>query len=309
MTLKLLFIGTDDDWAHYGSALETSLADLSVPFELSNAHPHAETDFIIMAGSKVIDDFSGFTRCKALLRLWAGVEDIVANDTITFPMCRMVGGGLDAGMVEWVTGHTLRHHIGMDAHIHGQDGIWRDDVTPPLAAQRPVTILGLGALGTACAQALSSLGFPVTGWARSPKTLKGITCLSGPIGEALDGAEIVITLLPLTPDTTHTLNAQSLSRTAKGAFILNPGRGPLIDDAALLAALDRGHIAHATLDTFAIEPLPKDHPYWAHPNVTVTPHIASATRPNIAADVIVENIERSLNEQPLLHVVDRNSGY
>jgi glyoxylate/hydroxypyruvate reductase A len=95
----------------------------------------------------------------------------------------------------------------------------------------------------------------------------------------------------------------------QGAVIVNPGRGPLIDDAALLAALDSGHLGHATLDVFRVEPLPADHPFWAHPRVTVTPHIASETRPETAAQVIAENIRRGEAGEPLLHVVDRSAGY
>ena len=95
----------------------------------------------------------------------------------------------------------------------------------------------------------------------------------------------------------------------KGAFIINPGRGPLIDDAALLAALDSGQIAHATLDVFRVEPLPPEDPYWAHPKVTVTPHIAAETRASTASQVIVENIRRGEAGEPFLNVVDRALGY
>lgn len=309
MTLNIIFVGTDADWAEYDAPLHAAFADLPVATDLSRSHSPADTDYIVMAGSRIIDDFAPFTRCRALLRLWAGVEDIIRNETITFPICRMVGGGLDSGMVEWVTAHTLRHHIGMDTHIHGQDGIWRDDFVPPLASERPVTILGLGALGTACAKALTALGFPVTGWSRTPKDIDGIRCLSGPVEAALNDAQVVILLMPLTPDTKHIIDAAALSHTAKGAFLLNPGRGPLIEDDDLLAALDSGQIAHATLDTFRVEPLPADHPYWTHPQVTVTPHIASATRADPAARVIAENIRRGAKSEPFLHVVDRSAGY
>lgn len=309
MTVNVLFVGTDADWVEFGPALKAALQDLAFPVDLSRVHPAENVDYLVMAGSKIITDFSGFTKAKALLRLWAGVEDIVGNDTITFPICRMVGGGLDQGMVEWVTAHILRHHIGMDAHIHGQDGIWRDTVTPPLAAERPVTILGLGALGQACAKALSNLGFPVTGWSRSAKTVPGVTCLSGDISDAVRNAQICVLLMPLTPDTMHVINAQVLASMPRGAFLLNPGRGPLIKDDDLLEALDSGHIDHATLDTFEVEPLPADHPYWTHPRVTVTPHIASATRATPAAQVIAENIARGQAGQPFLHVVDRSAGY
>ncbi len=105
------------------------------------------------------------------------------------------------------------------------------------------------------------------------------------------------------------LNAETLNLLAPGAFIINPGRGPLIDDDALLAALDSGQVDHATLDVFRIEPLPKNHLFWAHPKITVTPHIASTTRPETASDVIADNISRGEAGQPFLYVVDRSLGY
>lgn len=105
------------------------------------------------------------------------------------------------------------------------------------------------------------------------------------------------------------MNADTLALLPKGACIINPGRGPLIDDDALLAALNTGQVGHATLDVFRVEPLPADHPYWAHPNVTVTPHIASETRPETAAQVICENIRRGEEGKPFLHLVDRSLGY
>ena len=127
--------------------------------------------------------------------------------------------------------------------------------------------------------------------------------------QALSNAAIVVTLLPRTPETENLLNARSLSYLPRGAFILNPGRGPLIDDQALLAALDSGQVANATLDVFRTEPLPQDHPFWTHPQITVTPHIAADTRPHSAARVLVENICRSEAGAPLLHLVDRALGY
>jgi len=116
-------------------------------------------------------------------------------------------------------------------------------------------------------------------------------------------------LLPDTPETTNIIDAQALALLAPGAVLVNPGRGPLIDDDALLAALDRGHLAHATLDVFRVEPLPAAHPFWAHPKVTVTPHIAAETRPKTAAAHIAENIARCESGQPLNNLVDRALGY
>jgi glyoxylate/hydroxypyruvate reductase A len=192
----------------------------------------------------------------------------------------MVDGGLTEGMVEWVTGHVLRHHLGMDTHIHGQDGVWRAGSAAPLARDSTVAVLGLGVLGAACAQALAALNFRVVGWSRSPKTIDGRRDRPWPRWPRRHPAEaeIVVLLLPDTPATENTLNARTLALLPRGAVIVNPGRGPLIDDDALLAALDSGQVGHATLDVFRTEPLPPEHPYWAHPKVTVTPHIASETR-------------------------------
>ncbi len=171
----------------------------------------------------------------------------------------------------------------------------------PLASDRPVSILGLGTLGQACAEALVGLGFPVTGWSRTAKDIAGITCVSGDDGlrHALQTGEIIILLLPNTPATENTINADTLAQMPRGAFLINPGRAPLIDDDALIAALD----------VFRVEPLPQDHPYWAHPKVTVTPHIAADTRPESSAEVIAENIRRNEAGEAMLYLVDRSAGY
>ncbi len=298
-------------WPAYETILPQALAEAGLKAQIVTEAPDpALVDYIIYAPSAPLQDFTPFTRCKAVLSLWAGVERIVGNATLTQPLARMVDPSLTEGMVEWVVGHALRHHLGMDRHIVNPAHVW-DPTCPPLARLRPVAMLGLGALGLACARALQALNFPVTGWSRAPKSIDGLTCLSGADGlaQALSTAAIVVTLLPRTPQTENLLNAQTLSYLPKGAFILNPGRGPLIDDDALLAALASGQVAHATLDVFRTEPLPQNHPFWAHPQITVTPHIAADTRPYSAARVLVENIRRGQSGEPFLHLVDRVQGY
>ncbi|MBQ4825193.1 glyoxylate/hydroxypyruvate reductase A [Leisingera sp. HS039] len=310
MTANVLFAGRADAWPAYQPLLNAEFARLGLDAELRNDFAPEEVDYIVFAPSGPISDFTRFDRLKAVLSLWAGVEKVVPAVPASVPLTRMVDSGLEQGMTEWVVGHTLRYHLGMDAHILGQNGQW-EPKAPPLAKDRHVTVLGLGALGTASASALSALGFQVSGWSRSQKEIEGITCHAGPKGmkDALAQAEIVVLLLPDTPATENTLNAETLGWLPKGAKIINPGRGPLIDDDALLAALGSGRIGHATLDVFRVEPLPPEHPFWAHPNVTVTPHIASETRESTAAEVIAENIRRAEAGEPLLHLVDRNLGY
>ncbi len=311
MTINILFAAKAERWPQYEAPLTKALKTAGLKgFNLSTDIAPQDVDYIVLAPNGPVRDFTPYANCKAVLNLWAGVEDVVGNSTLTQPLARMVDHGLTQGMVEWVTGHVLRHHLGIDAHIHGQDGVWRKH-TPPLAENRAVTILGLGALGTACAKALVSLGFDVTGWSRSAKDLPGVRCLNGDAGlrTALETAQILVLLLPKTPQTEDLMNAARLALLPRGAVVINPGRGPLIDDDALLEALDSGHIAHATLDVFRIEPLPPEHPYWAHPSVTVTPHVASETREDTASEVIAENIRRSEAGEPILHLVDRDLGY
>ena len=310
MPVNVLFSARAELWPEYEPLLKQGLANAGLDFHLATNISADQVDYVVYAPDGGLRDFSPFSRLKAVLSLWAGIETIADNETLTVPLARMVDRGLTQGMTEWVVGHVLRYHLGMDRHITQQNGIWATDA-PPLATQRTVCILGLGELGKASARALAALNFHVIGWSRTAKNIPGVTCMYrlDELRTVLSQAEIVVLLLPNTPETVNTLNAETLALLPKGARIINPGRGPLIDDEALLKALNSGQVGHATLDVFRTEPLPSAHPYWAHPNVTVTPHIASETRPASAVQVICENIRRGEVGEPFLHLVDRNQGY
>lgn len=311
LPMTLILFAAPANWPAYQSLLPMALEKAGISATIiTEASDPAEVDYIIYAPTGPLQDFTGFTKTKAVLSLWAGVEKVVGNATLTQPLARMVDPGLSEGMIEWVTGHVLRHHLGMDRHINNPTHDW-DKRCAPLARDRKVTILGLGELGLAAARALKALNFDVCGWSRSAKSIEGLPSFHGEEGlkKALSGAEIVVTLLPRTPETDNILNAETLSLMARGSFVINPGRGPLIDDDALLAALETGQIAHATLDVFRVEPLPQDHPYWHHKSVTVTPHIAADTRPSTAVGVLAENIRRGEAGEPFLYLVDKTRGY
>jgi glyoxylate/hydroxypyruvate reductase A len=301
------------EWPDYREALPNALKEAGISgriLTLADAPDPEEVEYIVYAPSSPLQNFTPYRRAKAVLSLWAGVERVVGNPTLTQSLCRMVDPALTEGMVEWVAGHVLRHHLGMDRHIVNPGHLWVQQC-PPLARDRPVAVLGLGALGLAAARALQALNFPVSGWSRTAKDIAGLPCFHGTDGleAVLRQAAIVVLLLPKTPGTENLINPETLAFLPRGAVIINPGRGALIDDAALLAALDAGHVGHATLDVFRTEPLPQDHPYWAHPRVTVTPHVAADTRPASAARVLAENIRRGEAGEALLHLVDRARGY
>jgi len=307
MTLTVLLSVKPNLWDDFNIALPPALAAAGLDATLVGEADPATVDYIVYAPNDTLADFTPYTNAKAVLSVFAGVERIVGNETLTQPLCRMVDPALCEGMVEWVTGQVLRHHLWLDRNHQRTE--WVQDA-PPLARNRRVTMLGLGELGLACARMLTTLNFQVTGWSRSPKeadfpTFHGNDGLT----RALEGAEIVIVLLPDTAATRDILNTTTLSVLAKGAIVINPGRGPLIDDEALLAALASGQVGHATLDVFRVEPLPAEHPFWAHPGVTISPHIAAVSRPDTASGVVAENIRRAEAGEPLLHLVDRKRGY
>ena len=309
--INILFAAASERWDQYQEHLKKELDLIGLEYKLSEKLPPSEVDYIIYAPNSSIKDFSDFTNLKAVLNLWAGVEDVVKNKTLKVPLARMVDEGLTQGMKEWVLGHVMRHHLGTDLHIFRQDGKWRDWSVPPLAKDRTVTILGLGALGAECASTLAKVGFKVYGWSSTEKSIENVTCHHGFEGleKSLFGSEIVVLLLPSTADTENIINEKTLSYLAKNAVIINPGRGTLIDEKVLLKSLDDGKLAHATLDVFRQEPLPADHPFWQHPKITVTPHIASETKPETASQVIAANILRFEKGKPLLYQVNFETGY
>ncbi|AUM74364.1 2-hydroxyacid dehydrogenase [Paracoccus jeotgali] len=300
--MRVLFAA--DGWEKWAPAISAACPEA----ELLQTAPPDSVDAIIYAPNGPGCDFAAYPSAKLVQGLWAGVDQIVPDSSLTQPLARMVEPGLERGMVEYCTGWALRLHLGMDRFA--QDGVWRNDMAPPLATRRKVTVLGAGALGQAVARALAALDFDVATWSRSGEGAPGIPAFSGPeMEQALSRAEILIALLPDTPETRNILNAERLALLPRGASIINPGRGTLIDDAALLSALNSRYLRHAVLDVFRTEPLPPFDPYWSHPGVTVTPHIASETRVETAALVVAENLRRVMRGETPLHLVDRSKGY
>jgi glyoxylate/hydroxypyruvate reductase A len=312
MAISVLFSAPAASWEGYAPFLNDlfAKAGLDVNLVQSTDNPD-EVKYIIYAPNGPVQDFAPFKNVKLIQSLWAGVETALQNKTLTQPLARMVDPGMSEGMADYVLGHVMRHHLGIALHASVQPGEWRNDTAAPLARNRTVGFLGIGALGMFCAHAVAKQGFNVLGWSRNLKSDDIVDCHAGPDGfaQVLAQSDIFVLLMPDTAETTNLINAETIAQMKDGAAIINPGRGPLIDDDALLAALDSSKLSGATLDVFRTEPLPASNPYWTHPKVLVTPHIASETRLETSASVVVENIERGEAGKPFLHLVDREAGY
>jgi glyoxylate/hydroxypyruvate reductase len=271
-----------------------------------------EIDYVFV-WKQPLNLFDGMTNLRAVFSLGAGVETLLAGGGLPagVPLVRMVDPGLATGMTEFVVLRVLHYHRNMHLHEANQrDGAWIQ-LRPKLPEDRAVGLLGLGNLGASCARALVGLGFDVRGWSRTPKLIGGVETVHGEdqLADFLCGTEILVCLLPLTADTDGLLDARRFAQLPRGAFFVNVGRGRHVVEEDLLAALDTGHVAAATLDVFREEPLPRQHRFWTHPSVTVMPHCAALTQPKTAVRTVLDNLRAHLAGAQLRHVVDVARGY
>ena len=259
---------------------------------------------------------AGFPDLKAIFSLGAGVDDLLADPKLpNVPVVRIVDPDLTMRMTEYVVLHVLMHHRRQRQYDAQQrDRVWHEHVQPPASAVT-VGVMGLGVLGCAAAQALAGLGFRTAGWSRMAKVVPGVETFHGSAGldTFLGRTEILVCLLPATPATQGILRLDLLRKLkrdgAASACLINAGRGALQIDADILAALEEGSLAAATLDVFPTEPLPAASPLWTHPRVTITPHCAAASDPRALAANILRQIDRLEKGLSLEHVVDRATGY
>lgn len=254
----------------------------------------------------------GFRNLKAIFSTGAGVEHIFADPELPdVPVVKVVDPLLTKGMTEYVLLHVLRQHRRLDDLQAAQAATrWISFPTPDTRGTT-IGIMGLGQLGSDAARALAEIGFRVIGWSRTPKALPDIESIHGADGLAafLGRSDHLVCLLPLTAETRGLLNRRTLALLKPGAFVINAGRGPIIVDDDLLAALDSGQLAGATLDVFHREPLPPEHRFWRHPKVLITPHDASDSVASSITTEIAANIRRFRAGLPLIHVVSRARGY
>ena len=294
-----------DEWR---AALSACLPEARV-----HAWPDAPACDYAVVWQPPADLFERQRRLKALFSLGAGVNGLLAMPSLPrdVPLVRMEDGGMAAQMIEYALYVALRELRRFpDCERDQSQARW----SPQPARSRGelvIGVLGLGVLGGAVAQALAEFGFAVSGWSRSGKSVPGVHGEHGVQGldAVLAGSNVLMLFLPLTGATEGLLDRARLAQLPKGAALVNLSRGQLLDEDALLEALDSGHVGAAYLDVFRQEPLPSDHPFWRHPRVRITPHVAALTDTRLACVQVADKIRRLEAAEPVSGVVDRLRGY
>lgn len=301
-----------DEWACWTAALQSALP--GEEWVRSHADVAPDSIEVALVANPPIGALQGLARLQLIQSLWAGVDKLLADPSVPagVPLARMVDPAMNEAMAETALWAVLSLHRDGFVYAAQQREVRWKPRAQRRAAEITVTVLGLGQMGRAVANRLVRNGYRVLGWSASrPVTLDGVDARAGAamLPDVLAQAEIVVNLLPLTPDTRGLFGAATLLQMRRGASLVNLARGGHVVDADLLDALARGHLQHAVLDVFHTEPLPAQHPFWSHPQVTVLPHVAASTDPRSAALVVARNVRALRERRPLEHLVDRVRGY
>lgn len=252
---------------------------------------------------------------KALFNIGAGVDALMKMRLPSdAAVVRLDDAGMSVQMAEYVSHAIIRHFREFDGYeADVKQGKWSYR-KPRLRTDFPIGVMGLGVLGERVATTLRKFDFPVLGWSRSPKEIPGVQCFSGDAGleHFLSATRVLVCLLPLTPGTQDIMNRENLSRLMPGGYVINVARGAHLVDEDLIALIDSGHLAGATLDVFRTEPLPLAHPFWQHPRITVTPHTSARTlREESIAQIAgkIAALQAGQTIASLAGVVDPKKGY
>ena len=254
----------------------------------------------------------GAPRLKAMFNMGAGVDALMKlNIPPHLKVVRLNDAGMSAQMAEFVCHALIRHFRDLDGYEADMAvGKWSYR-KPRIRNEYPVGIMGLGVLGERVAKAVAQFDFPVLGWSRSPKQVDGVRCLAGPdqFDDFLKATRVLVCLLPLTPDTQNIMNHSNLSKLQTGGYVINVARGGHLVDEDLIALLDTGHLAGATLDVFRTEPLPAGHAFWQHPKIAITPHTSARTLRDETIAQIAGKILALERGEPIAGIVDTARGY
>ncbi|MCO5089777.1 glyoxylate/hydroxypyruvate reductase A [Bosea sp. (in: a-proteobacteria)] len=309
--MALLFKGLPDNIDVWRRELTALIPDLDMRVWPDVGDP-AEIDVAFMFRPPH-GEFLKYPNLRAILNLGVGVDPLLTDPDLPrhLPIARIVDPSLTSEMASYLVHSVLHYHRRFDHFRELQQQKRWEYERPRGNASCRVGIMGLGVLGGGAAATLRDLGFTVAGWSKSPKTIEAVQSFHGRDGldAFLSRTDVLCCILPSTPETKGLLNAALFSRLPKGARFINIARGALVVEADLLAALDSGHLAGATLDVFATEPLPVESRFWDHPKVIVTPHVAGSTTPATSAPIVAENILRARAGKPLINQIDVDAGY
>lgn len=309
-----LLLATDfaaDTLATWASRLRAELPGVTV---LTDRNAATDGDIAMaLVANPPAGALKGLPGLGLIQSMWAGVDKLLRDDSLPadVPLARMVDPAMTAAMAETALWATLSLHRGYFSYAEQQRaGVWQQ-LPQRRADQLHVAVLGLGEMGRAVALRLAGNGYVVSGWSRRQRSMVGVdTCHGDPaLADLLRVADVVINLLPLTVRTHSLFDERRFTQMKRGAAFVNLARGQHVVDAALLAALDTGRIGHAVLDVFHTEPLPPNHRYWVHPQVTLLPHAAALTDLDSATGIAVANLRAWMAGRPVAHLVDRTRGY
>lgn len=310
--MALLYISPQTNGEEWRTLLCAEIPDLD--FRVAPEIGNPEDIEAALVWGRALDQLKNFPNLRMIASLGAGVDHVMAERHLIpdgVPLTRLVDPAMTAQMTEWCVMATLNHLRRWDDYreLHRQRR-W-EELAVPIPWDTTIGVLGLGELGGDCTRVLAAMGYQVRGWSRSPRERDDITCFHGhdSLQAFLAPCDVVICLLPLTPETEGILNAQTFGWMKRGAHVINAARGRQIVDADLIAAIDSGHLSGATLDVQHPEPMPQDHPFWFHPRVMTFAHVAALTVPRTCVPQIAENYRRMKAGQPLENVVDLERGY
>jgi glyoxylate/hydroxypyruvate reductase A len=296
------------DWQKALLALDSTI-DIRVWPEVGNID---DIDFLLV-WNHPIGSLKHFPRVKAIVSLAAGVDHLLVDPELAnhIPIIRVVDPFMAKDLVQYVVACVLNYIKRIEHWAAKQNEKTWNKVPPFTFADKTIGIMGLGFLGNKAVHILKQLGLNVIGWSKSAKSLAEVKCFVGEaqFKEFLSETDILICMLPLTKETKNILNQETFSHLHKGAYLINVGRGEQLVEEDLLAALASGQLSGAALDVFRQEPLPRDHPFWTHPKIRITPHIASVTNPRTAAMQILDNYQRLHSGKNLINLIDINKGY
>jgi glyoxylate/hydroxypyruvate reductase A len=308
--MSFLFLGDPTPAARMRAIFEAEAPDIAFHDRADSGDP--ATIRYLATWTPPADMAESYPHLELLFSTGAGVDQFDQSALSTnVSLVRLVEQNIIDGMAEYVSAAVLSLHRDFFDYARAQrEARWAERPVKP-AAERRVSILGAGELGRAVLAALSPFGFQLSAWSRSPRSIEGTRHYSGDSGltEMLAATDILICLLPLTSKTAGILCRSLFDRLPRGAALVNVGRGRHLVEQDLLSALDDGQLSQAILDVVTPEPLPPEHPFWSHPNILITPHIASVTDPVGAARAIIANIRRHRNGQPIHGLVRRDMGY